>query len=67
MKSQNAVNDVLVVLMKEQKDFYIAQNQHWYRIPTTTRTPTNLLDNTLHFIAFYFPKAFGESKYSIRY
>lgn len=67
MQRNNAPNDVLIVLTKEQKDFYIAQNQHWYRIPTTTRTPSNIKERTVRYIAFYFPKAFGESKNSIRY
>lgn len=63
----NVPNDVLIVLMKERKDFAIAQSQHWYRIPTTTRAPLNLKDRTVQYIAFYFPKAFGEQKNSIRF
>lgn len=67
MKKFKNVNDVLVVLAKEPKDFQIAQSQFWYRIPTSSRIPTNLRDNSARYIAFYFPKAFGDLKYSISY
>lgn len=67
MQRNNATNDVLIVLTKEPKDFHIAQTQHWYRIPTATRTPSNLKDGTVRYIAFYFPKAFNALKNAIRY
>lgn len=67
MQVNKAPNDVLIVLVKEQKDFHIAKTQCWYRIPTTSRIPSNLRDGSVRYIAFYFPKAFGELKNSIRY
>lgn len=67
MQPSHTRNDVLIVIAKEQKDFYIAKTQRWYRIPTSSRIPSNLKDGIARYIAFYFPKAFGELKNSIRY
>ena len=61
------VNNVLVVLLKGKNDFLIAQKQGWYRIPTSSRTPLNFRNNEVKYLAFYFPKVFGDLKYSIRY
>lgn len=67
MRSPYPVSDVLVVLMKEPGDFHLVQTQHWYRIPTSSRLPDCLRKNTARFLAFYFPQAFKEQRYSIRY
>lgn len=67
MQSSNTRNDVLIVLTKEQKDFYIAKTQRWLSYSTSSRIPLNLKDGTVRYIDFYFPKAFYELKNSIRY
>lgn len=67
MKAPYPISDVLIVLVKEPNDFYIAQTQHWYRIPTSSRIPGNLRDRQARVIAFYFPSAFKEQKFSIRF
>jgi very-short-patch-repair endonuclease len=59
------VNDALIVLLKDRKDFGIAQKEFWYRIPTSSRLPKNLFN--AKYIAFYFPKIFDQWKYSIRF
>ena len=59
--------DVLVVLTKTPADFHLAQTEGWYRIPTSTRLPANLRDGQAKTIAFYFPAAFKELKFSVRY
>ncbi|RZK27324.1 MAG: DUF559 domain-containing protein [Hymenobacter sp.] len=67
MKKPYAACDVLVVLAKEPADFHIAQTQGWYRIPTSSRIPVALQKREARFIAFYFPAAFKEQRYSIRF
>ncbi|WP_375418688.1 endonuclease domain-containing protein [uncultured Hymenobacter sp.] len=67
MPASYPVSDVLVVLVKEPADFLLAQTQHWYRIPTSTRLPVNLRERQAQIIAFYFPSAFKELRYSVRY
>lgn len=61
------INNVLVVLVKDKTDWLIAQTEGWYRIPTDSRTPANLRENKVEYISFYFPKKFGDDKYSIRF
>lgn len=61
------VSDVLIVLTKEPHDFYLAQTQRWYRIPVSTRLPVNLRQGQVRYLAFYFPKAFGEQRYTVAY
>lgn len=67
MLSPYPASDVLVVLVKEPADFHLAQTQHWYRIPTSTRLPVNLRQRSVQTIAFYFPSAFQELRFSVRY
>ena len=67
LRSPYPVSDVLIVLAKEPSDFYIAQTQQWYRIPTSTRLPPCFREGTVRFLAFYFPQAFKELCYSIRH
>jgi very-short-patch-repair endonuclease len=67
MPSPKIINNVLIVLVKDKKDWLIAQQENWYRIPLESRIPNNLRDEEVEWIAFYFPKIFGEEKYSIRY
>jgi very-short-patch-repair endonuclease len=67
MKKPYPPCDVLVALAKEPSDFYIAQTQQWYRIPTSSRLPVMLRAQTARIIAFYFPEKFKELKSSIRF
>lgn len=60
------LNDTLVALFKDKNDYLIAQNQRWYRIPTTSRLPAMVQDGSIRYIAFYFKKSFDNLKYSIR-
>jgi very-short-patch-repair endonuclease len=59
--------EVLVAIIKDHKDFLLAHEQHWYRVPVDSqrkmlgdRWPPNWL-------AFYQPSVFGDEKYAIRY
>ena len=55
---------VLVVIMNSQRDFAIARDQHWYRIPLK-RAPKRGVHAPI--LAFYQTKAFGDEKWSINY
>jgi very-short-patch-repair endonuclease len=54
---------VLVALMNNRRDFMIARDQHWYRIPV--KSAPRGIDSK--YIAFYQTVAFKEEKWSIRY
>jgi very-short-patch-repair endonuclease len=54
---------VLVALMNNRRDFAIARDQHWYRIPV--KSAPRGIDSK--YIAFYQTSAFGAEKWSIRY
>jgi len=54
---------VLVALMNNRRDFAIARDQHWYRIPI--KSAPRGIDS--RYIAFYQTVAFGEEKWSIRH
>jgi very-short-patch-repair endonuclease len=66
MSSSEAVQsmrgELLVAIMRDQRDFKILQEQHWYRIPTE-KAPRRLPD----WLAFYQTAEFGEEAYAIRY
>jgi very-short-patch-repair endonuclease len=65
---QKAERDFLVALMNNKRDFKIAQEQCWYRIPVITRhVPKSVVHKSLKHIAFYHTKEFGEDAYSIRW
>lgn len=55
---------VLVAVINNQRDFAIARDQHWYRIPVK-----HLPKKGLHapILAFYQTKDFGAQKWSINY
>ena len=54
---------VLVALMNNKRDFAIARDEHWYRIPVKS-APSAVV---AHHIAFYQTKVFGDEKWSINY
>jgi len=60
--------DFLIALMNNKRDFKIAQEQHWYRIPVKTKqTPKSVIDKSLRHIAFYHTKEFGQNACCIRW
>jgi hypothetical protein len=55
---------VLVGIMNSRRDFAIARDEGWYRIPQR-RAPDSTTEALV--LAFYFTKAFGEEKWAIHY
>ena len=55
---------VLVAIMNNRRDFEIARDEGWYRIPAK-RAPQSTTEAAV--LAFYFTKAFGDDKWSIRW
>lgn len=61
----HASDRVLVAIMNNRRDFEIARDKGWYRIPREHAPPSTTEAAAL---AFYFTKAFGEEeKWSIRW
>ncbi len=59
--------DFLIALMNNKRDFKIAQERYWYRIPVKTKqVPKSVIDKSLRHIAFYQTKEFGPEAYRIR-
>ena len=56
-------SSVLVAMMNSRRDFEIAREQGWYRVPQ--RSAPKFFPP--EFIAFYFTKPFGEDAYSVRW
>jgi len=54
---------VLVAVMNNRRDFDIAREQQWYRIPVA-RAPAQV---AAEYLAFYFTSAFGPDKWSVTY
>lgn len=61
-----AQNDTLIAIMNKKKDFLIAKDKCWYRIPVYT-APKIIKENKLKYISFFHTKAFEKLKYSIAY
>lgn len=55
---------VLVAIINKQRDFAIARDEHWYRIPVK-RAPTRALNAPI--LAFYQTKVFGPEAWVINY
>jgi hypothetical protein len=55
---------VLVAIMNNRRDFEIACDERWYRIPLE-HAPKSVTEAVV--LAFYFTKAFGEEKWSVRW
>ncbi len=53
---------VLVVLINTVRDWELVTREHWYRIPT--RHAPKLFASA-QYLAFYFPRTFGERKWTI--
>jgi hypothetical protein len=60
----HASDRVLVAIMNRQRDFEIARDEGWYRVPVKHAPPSATEAAVL---AFYFTKAFGDDKWSIRW
>ena len=54
---------VLVAVMNNQRDFHIARDQGWYRIPYQ-RAPARV---GADYLAFYHTKAFPEERWAVCY
>lgn len=55
---------VLVAVMNNQRDFEIARDEGWYRIPLK-HAPQSTTEAVV--LAFYFTRAFGEEKWAIHW
>jgi hypothetical protein len=55
---------VLVAIINNRRDFEIARDEGWYRIPVK-HAPQSATEAAV--LAFYFTKAFGDEKWSIRW
>jgi hypothetical protein len=55
---------VLVAIMNNLRDFAIARDEHWYRIPVQ-RAPTRAINAPV--LAFYQTRVFGEEAWAINY
>lgn len=55
---------VLVAVMNNRRDFEIARDEGWYRIPVKHAPPSAIEAAVL---AFYFTRAFGEEGWAIRW
>jgi len=55
---------VLVAIMNNRRDFETARDEGWYRIPVKHAPPSATEAAVL---AFYFTKAFGDEKWSVRW
>lgn len=55
---------VLVAIMNNRRDFQIACNERWYRIPRK-HAPESTTEAVV--LAFYFTKAFGDEKWTVQW
>ena len=55
---------VLVAIMNSKRDFAIARNERWYRIPRR-HAPESTTEAVV--LAFYFTRSFGDEKWAIHY
>jgi hypothetical protein len=60
----HASDRVLVAIMNNRRDFEIARDEGWYRIPQKHAPPSATEAAVL---AFYFTKAFADDKWSVRW
>ena len=61
------VGELLVAILNEPRDYHLARDEHWYRIPV--ESVTKLLKDRWppRRLAFYQTKIFEEEAYSVRY
>jgi hypothetical protein len=63
---EKSSNDTLIALMNNKKDFLIAQNEHWYRIPVSN-APSIIKNNQAKYLTFFHTKVFSKWKHSIMF
>ncbi|MBI4722635.1 MAG: hypothetical protein HY769_06530 [Candidatus Stahlbacteria bacterium] len=61
--SNSNKRQVLIAIMNNRRDFEIAQNNRWYRIPVKS-APKRVKAN---YLAFYQTKIFGTEKWAVNY
>ncbi|TAL67490.1 MAG: DUF559 domain-containing protein [Bacteroidetes bacterium] len=66
MATGNPNIDTLISLWKDVKDFDIAREQHWYRIPVDS-APLIVHERRIKYIAFYQTKKFGPNAFVVRW
>ena len=66
MAIRNNNIDTLIALWKDVKDYNIAMEQHWYRIPVTS-APMIVQDKRIKYIAFYQTSKFGADAFVVRW
>jgi hypothetical protein len=59
----NPEDRVLVTVMNHRRDFEIARDQGWYRVPERMATPGVFFE----YVAFYFTAAFGDDRWAVHY
>jgi hypothetical protein len=65
--SMSNSGEVLVAILNNKRDFEIAREQHWYRIPVASVKKFLKQRWPPEWIAFYQTKIFGSEAYSIHY
>jgi hypothetical protein len=58
--------DVLIALINNKKDFSIAHEEHWYRIPVQS-APRIVVEKRLRYLAFYQTKVFGDDAFKVQW
>lgn len=66
MKKNRGPNTVLVALVRNPSDWQLIQDGGYYRIPVRS-APTIVKDGGIEYLAFYFPKAFGEHAFKVEW
>src|SRR5688572_15630826 len=62
-----ADHDVLVAVMNNERDFAIAREEHWYRIPKDSAEKWCAKCWPPRWLAFYQTKVFGRESHSVTY
>lgn len=66
MSSPKEQHTVLVALMNNKRDFHLAQEKNWYRIPVAS-APEIIKNGTAKLIAFYHTKVFEKEQYTVQW
>jgi very-short-patch-repair endonuclease len=66
-KVMPANDSVLVAILNNPKDFALARDQHWYRIPVTSAEKWLKNRWPPHWLAFYQTKSFGDEAFGVYY
>src|SRR6266566_5025091 len=60
-------DSVLVAIMNNQRDFKLARDEHWYRIPVDKAHKWGKHHWPPRWLAFYQTQVFGDEAFSVRY